>query len=80
MTESVFRNCLKWMQKNLEWQCTARGMSRPRAYVARLPGIKDIAHGLKAKAAAIQAIRSAAPESLSSFRRASPGRWSRCQR
>jgi len=31
MTVGVFKNCLKWMQKNLEWQCHAKGHDCPKA-------------------------------------------------
>ena len=49
MSESVFKNCVKWMQKNLEWQCIRQSCHPPKAYITRLPGIKDISKGLRVK-------------------------------
>lgn len=59
MTESIFKNCLKWMQKNLEWQCLAKGHATPKAHVSRLPAIvaaiKDLRQRASAAAAANRA-------------------------
>ena len=49
MSDSVFKNCVKWMQKNLEWQCIRRSYVPPKAYVTRLPGMKDICKYLRQK-------------------------------
>ena len=64
MTESVFRNCIKWMQKNLEWQCETRQLPSPKAYVIRLPGIKQICSGQKDKQRAREAISDAKDAAL----------------
>ncbi|KAH8065268.1 hypothetical protein JL720_12873 [Aureococcus anophagefferens] len=35
VTDSVFRNCLKWMQKNLEAQFSKLKLPTPKAYLAQ---------------------------------------------
>ena len=64
MTESVFKNCVKWMQKNLEWQCEKKQLPSPKAYVTRLPGMKDICAGQKDKQRARDAINDAKDAAL----------------
>ena len=58
MTESIFKNCLKWMQKNLEWQCHAKGHDCPKAHVSRLPKIDGAITALQARGSALAPVRS----------------------
>mmetsp|Transcript_22740 Transcript_22740/g.70325 ORF Transcript_22740/g.70325 Transcript_22740/m.70325 type:complete len:167 (+) Transcript_22740:260-760(+) len=64
MTEAVFRNCVKWMQKNLEWQCEQRSLPPPKAYVTRLPGMKEICAAQREKQQAREAISRAKDAAL----------------
>ena len=59
VTESVFRNCLKWMQKNLEAQMTALDLPPPKAYVSRLPGMRELSCSQYSKRMAQRAITDA---------------------
>ena len=59
VTDSVFRNCLKWMQKNLEAQMTALDLPPPKAYVSRLPGMRELNHLQRPKQMAQRAIADA---------------------
>lgn len=59
MTESVFKNCCKWMQKNLEWQCQKKGLPAPKAHVAKLPAVKATMGTLREQGAALKAERAA---------------------
>lgn len=59
VTDSVFRNCLKWMQKNLEAQMTALDLPPPKAYVSRLPGMRELNHLQRPKQMAQRAIAQA---------------------
>merc|ERR1712147_394550 len=48
MTQSVFANCVKWMQKNLVWQCEKKQLPAPKkGYIGKVPAVKAIAARLK---------------------------------
>ena len=64
MTEAVFRNCVKWMQKNLDWQCEKRNLPPTKAYVTRLPGMKEHCAAQREKQAAREAIARAKDAAL----------------
>ena len=64
MTDSVFRNCLKWMQKNLEAQFQTRGLPPPKAYVSRLAGMRELNHLQRPKQMAQRAIAAAKDAAL----------------
>ena len=77
VTDSVFRNCLKWMQKNLEAQMTALDLPPPKAYVSRLPGMRELNHLQRPKQMAQRAIADAKDAELIRKLNASGGRCRR---
>ena len=59
MTDSVFRNCLKWMQKNLEAQFAKLKLPTPKAYISRIQGMRKLNHQQRPKQLAQRAIAAA---------------------